>query len=95
MVRFTSGGITRYASVTFGCRGRIMHLHALASEASVLLIRPPGKSGAADWYCPGVTRFTEARFSLNYNGEMVRQAGNAPASSVWKTEILLLNDWRI
>jgi len=26
---------------------------------------------------------------------MVRQAGNAPASSVWKTEILLLNDWRI
>jgi hypothetical protein len=26
---------------------------------------------------------------------MVRQAGNAPASSVWKTEILLLNDWRM
>ena len=27
--------------------------------------------------------------------QMVRQAGYAPASPVWKTEILLLNDWRI
>ncbi len=26
--------------------------------------------------------------------QMVRQAGYAPASPVWKTEILLLNDWR-
>jgi len=25
---------------------------------------------------------------------MVRQVGYAPTSPVWKTEILLLNDWR-
>ena len=27
--------------------------------------------------------------------QLVRQVGYAPTSPVWKTEILLLNDWRI
>jgi hypothetical protein len=32
---------------------------------------------------------------LNDDGKKVRQTGNAPASAVWKTAVLLLNDWRI
>jgi hypothetical protein len=75
--------------------GKESHLHRRVSETRGLLLSHPAK-----WsHRPKLhrdLRVTSARSCwLNDDGEMVRQAGYAPASPVWKTEILLLNDWRI
>jgi hypothetical protein len=57
---------------------------------------PPRKSGAIARNCIGIFALrVRGPAWLNDDGKMVRQAGNAPASPVWKTGILLLNDWRM
>ena len=72
-----------------------LHVNFRSSELRVLLVRRPGnKMEPSPELASGSSRYECEVLLTKLRRQMVRQVGYAPTSPVWKTEILLLNDWR-
>jgi hypothetical protein len=72
-----------------------LHVNFRSSELRVLLVRRPGnKMEPSPEIASGSSRYECEVLLTKLRRQMVRQVGYAPTSPVWKTEILLLNDWR-
>ena len=78
-----------------GCRRRTRtFIFEVQSFASYFKRHGSFKMEPSPEFASGSSRYECEVLLTKLRRQMVRQVGYAPTSPVWKTEILLLNDWR-